>query len=179
MQREYLANLLRSYAPSDVTEIAATSQILDFIHNNSNCFERSSLDGHITASAWLLNKSKDQVLLLHHAKLNLWCQPGGHCDGDPDVLNVAIKEAQEESGINEIVPLSTAIFDLDIHMIPAMNNVPKHYHYDIRFLLQVQTDAIAVGNCESMALRWFGKEQELLPTKSESILRMFRKWCEL
>ena len=58
------------------------------------------------------------VLLMHHTKLDKWFQLGGHCDGDPDVINVAIKEASEESGIKNIKPLSLEIFDIDIHLIP-------------------------------------------------------------
>ena len=176
MHRDSLKQLLECYTPIDASEIVSREKILNFINTNPNCFERSSLQGHITASAWLLSNDLMQVLLLHHAKLDVWCQLGGHCDGDSDVLGVAIKEAQEESGINNIVPVRREIFDLDIHSIPAMPGIPEHYHYDVRFLLKVQGNEEVVGNSESKDIRWFGQDAALLPTKAESILRMFRKW---
>lgn len=177
MHRDYLIKLLEKYQPQNEHEAHFKINMLDFIHNNPNCFDRTNTEGHITASAWLLSKDLTQVLLLHHAKLDVWCQLGGHCDGDSNVLEVAIKEAQEESGINNIVPVSTEIFDLDIHHIPAMRGDPVHYHYDVRFLLKVVGYEQIVPNKESKDLRWFGKNEELLPTKAESVLRMFRKWA--
>lgn len=179
MHRLQLKNLLEKYCPSNESEAHFKISMLDFISANPNCFERSSLDGHITASAWLLSDDLSQVLLLHHAKLDVWCQLGGHCDGDADVLAVAIKEAQEESGINQIVPVSTQIFDLDIHHIPAFAKDAPHYHYDVRFLLKVEGNAQIVANNESKDLRWFGINENLLPTRAESVLRMFRKWKQL
>ena len=115
---------------------------------------------------------------MHHAKLNLWVQPGGHCDGESDVLAVAIKEAQEESGIQAIVPVSKDIFDVDVHFIPARKHEKEHYHYDIRFLLQVNSDEEIVQNHESHDMRWFGPDRVTLPTQEPSVVRMFDKWAE-
>ncbi len=176
MHREKLKQLLLQYSPTDPSEILARTQILEFIQAHPNCFDRSLLEGHVTASAWLLNKDLTKALLLHHGKFDVWCQLGGHCDGDSDVLAVALKEAREESGVNNIVPISTEIFDLDVHEIPELSGIQAHKHYDIRFLLKVNSDEEAVGNYESKAVGWFGPQQELLPTQAESVLRMFRKW---
>lgn len=178
MQRALLLSLLRDYNPICDEDAQARKRIIEFVTTNPDCFERTLAKGHITASAWLLNKTGEKALLMHHAKLNLWVQPGGHCDGDFDVLAVAIKEAQEESGINAIMPVNKAIFDLDVHLIPARKDEPEHYHYDVRFLLQVVSDEDININHESLALRWFGKNRQELPTDSPSILRMFSKWVE-
>jgi 8-oxo-dGTP pyrophosphatase MutT (NUDIX family) len=118
-------------------------------------------------------------LLLYHAKLNQWLQLGGHCDGNPDVLAVAIKEAQEESGIQDIRPVECGIFDIDIHLIPARKHEPEHYHYDIRFLLQVCSNESFVQNHESKELRWIDKSAASLPTANQSVVRMFNKWIAL
>lgn len=177
MHRKLLLDLLNKYNPvTDIKhQVAAKQQIIKFVNENSNCFERELTTGHITSSAWLLDKSLSKVLLMHHAKFDFWCQLGGHCDGDADVLAVAIKEAQEESGANNIVPVSQEIFDLDVHHIPEMKSVPEHYHYDVRFLLKIASDELALGNNESKAIQWFAKHEQL-PTNLESIMRMFRKW---
>lgn len=177
MKRNYLLYELDAYLPTP-QEQQFKDTMLAFIEQHENCFERTLEIGHITASAWLLNKNKTHALLMHHAKLDKWVQVGGHCDGDPNVLRVAIKEAQEESGIQSIEPLSRDIFDIDIHLIPANAKEKEHYHYDVRFLLHVTSDEEVVRNNESKELRWISKNSDELPTHSASILRMFHKWLE-
>jgi 8-oxo-dGTP pyrophosphatase MutT (NUDIX family) len=174
MKRNRLLSLLNKYQPT-AEEVIYKNRMLEFIKENPECFERSLAIGHITASAWLLDKDYSKVLLMHHAKLNLWVQLGGHCDGESDTLAVAIKEAQEESGINSIAALSDEIFDIDIHLIPANKKEQEHYHYDVRFLLDVTSNEDFVQNSESKELKWFGIEDQL-PTESHSIMRMVEKW---
>lgn len=179
MHRNKLLNLLTAYKPYDKEEIEFKKRMIDFINRYPNCFERSLSIGHITASAWLLNKAGYHALLMHHTKLNKWFQLGGHCDGNPDVLAVALKEAQEESGINAIELVSTDIFDIDIHLIPANSGEAEHYHYDIRFLLRVVSDEKVVQNNESKELRWIDKNPDSMPTTHSSVARMFYKWLAL
>ena len=150
--------------------------MLEFLHTCENCFFRECQVGHFTASAFLLNQKKDKTLLMHHTKLDKWLQLGGHCDGDHNVLQVAIKEAQEESGIHTIKALSKQIFDIDIHLIPQFKSIPAHYHFDVRFLLYSEKDEPVVSNKESKELKWFSKDISELPTKNPSIMRMFNKW---
>lgn len=178
MNKENLILLLNNYYPTDQEEIVNKERILKFVENHSDCFERSLSIGHITASAWLLNKDQSKALLMHHSKLDMWVQFGGHCDGNPDVLEVAIKEAQEESGINQIVPVSNAIFDIDIHLISAHKKEQEHYHYDVRFLLRVDSDEQISQNHESKELRWIDKNRAELPTSCRSVVRLFDKWVQ-
>ncbi len=153
--------------------------MLAFVEVHEDCFERSLEIGHVTASCWLLNRDGSKALLLHHAKLDRWFQLGGHADGHPNVLEVALKEAQEESGIQQIQPVSSEIFDLDIHLIPANPKEKAHFHYDVRFLLQVVSDEEVKSNRESKQLLWIGKELKESPTDNPSILRMMTKWGRL
>lgn len=178
MKRLNLTELLKKYNPSAPEEVEFKKEILSFVGKHEDCFERFLQIGHITASCWLLNKDGSKALLLHHAKLNRWFQLGGHCDGDSDVLAVAIKEAQEESGIENIVPVSSDIFDIDIHLIPENSREKAHYHYDIRFLLKVVGDEQVIQNRESKELRWIEKDSKALPTDTHSVVRMFNKWLE-
>lgn len=173
MQEKPLKSLkhkLLEYRPIDPKEIEYKTRMLDLLKTNPNCFERSSQKAHFTASAWLLDKTGQKALLMHHRKLNNWFQLGGHADGDNNLLRVAIKEAQEESGIETIFAVQNSIFDIDIHQ------VPEHEHYDVRFLLQVADDSKIQQNHESIELRWISKDPKELPTQSESVVRMFRKW---
>jgi len=179
MHRSIFLKMLKNYHPIDDAEQSFKRQIIEFTVNNVDCFERSLSIGHITASSWLLNKDHSKALLMHHAKLDKWFQLGGHCDGDSDVLGVAIKEAQEESGINSIEAAQPSIFDIDIHLIPENSKEKAHYHYDVRFLLHVMSDENIVQNNESKELRWISKNRNELPTDSVSVVRMFEKWIIL
>lgn len=179
MKRNQLLTLLKEYSSPYSEELLYKEQIIAFIKDHEDCFERSLSAGHITASCWLLNPTKTKALLMHHAKLNLWVQCGGHCDGESDALTVCLKEAQEESGLKHIVPISRKIFDIDVHKIPENAKDKAHYHYDIRFLLQSTKEEPLIMNSESKALLWVGLDPKNLPTQERSILRMHEKWQAL
>jgi len=175
MKKEFLNMyaLLDAYAPMYTEEVFCKARMLDVLRHCDDCFLRSCRIGHFTASAFLLNKDLTAACLMHHTKLNKWLQLGGHCDGDPDILNVAIKEAQEESGIQNIRPIKPEIFDIDIHLVPDRPEDPAHYHFDIRFLLHAYDDDTLIKNHESHALRWVNKHSSDI---SENVGRMFKKW---
>jgi len=107
--------------------------------------------------------------------LNKWLQLGGHADGDFDILRVALREAREESGLATIRPVSTAIYDIDIHVIPARGSEPEHLHYDVRFLLEADRTAPLLASRESRSLAWtpLTRIAELNP--EESMARMVAK----
>jgi 8-oxo-dGTP pyrophosphatase MutT (NUDIX family) len=179
MHRKKLLTLLDCYVPRAEEEANNKRLMMEFVFQNPHCFERSLAFGHMTASAWLLNKDGSHALLTLHAKFKEWYQLGGHCDGDYDIMAVALKEAQEESGIYGIVPVMPSIFDIDIHPVPATSREPAHYHYDVNFLLQVVSDEEIVKSPESIELRWISKNRDNVPTSNRSVLRMFEKWLAL
>ncbi len=175
MHRNTLLNLLENHHPTDPQEILFTEQITTFIHENLDCFERTLLIGHVTGSAWIMDKSQQFTLLTHHRKLERWFQTGGHCDGDSDVLNVALKEAQEETGLFNIQTISPTIFDIDIHEIPERKGIPAHLHYDVRFLFEADINEIFNISSESTDLAWVALSEVSKLNNSESIMRMVRK----
>ncbi|MDC0357694.1 NUDIX hydrolase [Oligoflexia bacterium] len=181
MHREPLLQLLSRYKPLDGRDSAQLATLVSFIKEHPDCFSRSLECGHVTASAWLLDSSQTRILLTHHRKLNKWLQPGGHADGNPDALSVALQEAMEESGINHIQPLSEAIFDIDIHPIPERDipgsvSEPEHLHYDLRFALKVHGPSKYIVSSESYDLAWVKINKLHTLTCEESLLRMREKW---
>ena len=179
MHRQKLLNLLENHSPFDENEAKMLAETIDFVKNNKNCFERELLIGHVTGSAWILDKSRSHVLLTHHRKLDKWFQPGGHCDGDSDVLQVALKEAKEETGYENFKIISKNTFDVDVHLIPQRKNIPAHFHYDIRFLLEADRNLPFTVSEESNDLAWVLLENVAELNDSESILRMVRKTLKL
>ena len=174
MHRNMLKTRLTAYRRRWPEESETVARFETFVDSHPDCFERSCAVGHITGSAWIVNRTGERVLLTHHRKLGRWLQPGGHSDGDPDTLKVALREAREESGL-DVRALDEAIFDLDIHLIPARGHEPAHYHYDIRFLVQAMEYRFRVSE-ESWALAWVPVDRVGVFTGDESVLRMARKW---
>ena len=174
MHRDALKALLAAYRARWPEETDTVSQFEAFVDACPDCFERSCEPGHITGSAWLVDAAGERALLTHHRKLGRWLQLGGHSDGDPDPLAVALREAHEESGL-AVRPLDEAVFDLDVHLIPARGDEPAHRHYDVRFLLVAEHDRFR-KNDESHALEWVPADAVRALTGEESVLRMARKW---
>ena len=179
--RAPLCKALQKYAESHPEQKITADRMLDFVRSTPHCFERSHAAGHMTGSAWLLNPAGDKALLTLHHNLQRWMQTGGHADGDPDILRVALKEAEEESGITGIVPISGEIFDVDIHLIPARpaKGEPAHFHYDVRYLLRAPHEQYAISQ-ESDDLAWWSAE-DFATRAAEldaSVLRMAELWMQ-
>lgn len=180
MDRTDLIALLDGYTRRHSDESETVDRVRNLLSEYANCFERTCYPGHITASAWIVSRETNAVLLTHHRKLDRWLQLGGHTDGETDVLAAALREAEEESGLRdfEAIPRSTApaILDVDVHTIPARGEEPAHEHHDIRFLFRVsEAQPIRRQESESKAVRWFpgaGIEARLT---EESLSRMARK----
>lgn len=177
MDRKDLLKLLKKFEPLDDLEGIAKQQMIDFLGQEKECFERSCQHGHFTGSCWLENYDGSLCLLTKHLKARIWLQLGGHADGVEDLLDVALREAREESGLTELVPLSKEIFDLGVHPT-NFKNEQSHIHYDVRFIIKSTKDEEIVKSEESLDLRWFKKNISSLPTKNYYIRRMFKKWQE-
>ena len=175
MHRRKLRQAILDYVTRHPHENAVSSRFLELIDGHANCFERDCWPGHITGSAWLVDPTKTHLLLTHHKKLDMWLQVGGHSDGEPDTAQVALREACEESGL-QVSLLNTAIFDLDVHEIPARKAEPAHYHFDVRFELSAHTREYTVSD-ESHDLAWVPIADLTTVTREASILRMRDKWC--
>ena len=168
-----LAEAGESAAPSETTRL-----FRDFAVAHADCCERTCVPGHFTGSAWLVSADGERALLLHHRKLDIWVQPGGHADGDGDLAGVALREAEEETGLPEL-RLEGGVFDLDRHLIPPRGKDPAHFHYDVRFVVRAGASEAFVVNEESHALAWRPvREIALDPHADESVRRMAQKWLK-
>jgi 8-oxo-dGTP pyrophosphatase MutT (NUDIX family) len=151
---------------------------VDFLTGGTQVFSREARDGHFTGSAWLVSADGERVLLTHHRKLGRWLQLGGHADGDTDLAQVALREAEEESGLDQL-SVEAVPFDLDRHRIPARGDEPEHWHYDVRYVVRASSNEAFVVSEESHALAWRSiREIAADPTGDESLRRMAGKWLQ-
>jgi 8-oxo-dGTP pyrophosphatase MutT (NUDIX family) len=177
-----VSELLRHRDAVDEIQRAQTNRVIEFIRSCDAPWRRSTLQGHLTASSWIVDASRTNALLIHHKKLEKWLQPGGHIDDeDATFLDAALREAREETGITtfDVVRNATSsIYDVDVHPIPAREKMPiepAHCHYDIRFCLIASSAATTLNVDESNDLRWFPMSQIASdPLFDESVRRMAR-----
>jgi 8-oxo-dGTP pyrophosphatase MutT (NUDIX family) len=185
MHRLPLLAMLDRYAACYPQERAVAARIRALATAHADCFERTCRPGHVTASAWVTTPAADRFLLVHHRKLNRWLQPGGHVDGDPDVVAAALREVREETGLARLwladAGAARMPFDLDVHIIPARYDAAgalvedAHEHHDVRQWV-IADDALAPQvSDESHAVRWFTAGELHAATDEESVLRMWRK----
>ncbi len=131
--------------------------------------------GHFTASAFVTDPSLEQVLLIHHGKLDIWVQPGGHVEpGDASVLEAAVRETTEETGVGGLAPHSDELFDIDVHPIPVRGDAPAHRHYDLRFHLVTGLTDVHLTE-EVKGVRWAALDDVPLFTTDASVLRPVEK----
>lgn len=171
-----LLEALADYRAACPDAAVIADEFARFLRSAPTVFERAHIVGHFTGSAWLVSADGARVLLTHHRKLNAWLQLGGHADGDADLARVALREAEEESGLRDLV-VEPVIFDIDRHRIPVRRDEPEHWHYDVRYVVRAtRSEAFVVGD-ESHALAWRAV-RELVgdETVDESVRRMAAKW---
>ena len=177
MHRAELLNLLRQHETRFMEESGYVRRAIDFVEQHSECFFRELWPAHVTGSAWVISPDRERVLMMHHRKHDQWFQPGGHADGDHDILRVALKETSEETGIDpaQVKLLHTAIFDVDIHTIPAIGDDPRHEHIDIRFLVEIDDSLPVPGNDESHEVLWMRLFEVSRYNNNRSTYRMVEK----
>lgn len=174
-QRDWLV-AVDAYAVRHATEAQSIAQFREFMRGHADAAQRELGLGHLTGAAWLVSADGRRVLLTHHRKLRRWLQLGGHADGDVDLVAVALREAEEESGLHDLV-IEREIFDLDRHWIPDHRDIPGHWHYDLRYVVRCQgSEQFAVSE-ESLELAWRDIAGMLGSADyDESLQRMARKW---
>lgn len=149
------------FVPDNEQEYNDRKIILDFIGRfRHNVLWRENEVAHITSSGFIMNRSLDKVLMVHHNIRDTWAWTGGHADGNPDLLYVAIKEAKEETGVLNVVPLSRKMASIDILPVFGHNKngryVSAHLHLSVAYILVCdELEPLKVKPDENSGVTWF------------------------
>jgi 8-oxo-dGTP pyrophosphatase MutT (NUDIX family) len=179
-RRDELRTLLEQLEPADALEHEHRTRVLALLDRAADPFDREHFTpGHVTASAFVIDPARERLLLILHAKLGRWLQPGGHFErDDASVIEAARREVLEETGLEVRTDSAVRLLDVDVHEIPARGEMPAHEHFDVRFAFEAaHTDARAGSDAKQA--RWVSIAELLsgrphLPT-DESVMRAVRK----
>ena len=161
-----LEEQLAGYRPFNEQEARDLGLMLDFLRRGEQPFDRASEARHFTASAWVTNPARDRVLMVWHNLYRSWAWTGGHADGETDLLAVARREAEEESGVSGLsavceTPISIEILCVDGHERRG-RYVSSHLHYNVTYLFE--TDAgqpLRAKPDENSGAAWFSPEEAI------------------
>lgn len=179
LPHQKLIDTLTAYQACDANEQHHVDTTLALLHKTHCCFLRSDFPAHVVANAWLVSPDGDKVLLMYHRFLDRWLPFGGHADGSANLLNVAMRETQEESGIEDILPQRGAqIFDVDVHDIPAnpLRNEPAHQHHCVTYLVRALDEQFYLRDSGVVALHWYTPEELDGIEMTTAMRRMKTKW---
>ncbi|MFC9318789.1 NUDIX hydrolase [Streptomyces nigra] len=141
---------------------------LDHLAAHPDGLWKACSDGHVTASALVVDPDRGRVLLTLHRKLRMWLQMGGHCEpGDATLAAAALREATEESGVTGLTLLPGGPVRLDRHPIPA----PCNWHLDVQYAALAPSDAEHAISDESLDVRWFAYD-EVPDVADDSVVRL-------
>lgn len=161
-----LRNAINKYTPYNEQEEKDKKVMLKYFDAFDDVMERKNEFAHFSASAWIVNKEQSKVLMAFHNIYQSWSWIGGHADGDSDLLHVALKETEEETGLKEIRPLSDEIFSIEILSVDGHvkkeNHVATHVHLNVTYLIAAdENEMTKINPDENSGIRWMGLDEAI------------------
>ena len=179
----YYLYAVKSYEPLNEQELTDRDNMLQLMQFfPQNILLRENKMAHLTSSGFILNKALDKALFVYHNIYNSWSWSGGHADGNGDLLQVACREACEETGLASVKPLNTSIAALDILPVPQhIKNgcyISAHLHLNLAYYLVAdEKEPLHIKADEYRAVAWlpldclhlFSTETHMLPVYNKLI----------
>lgn len=183
-EKQNLINALQIYVPYNEQEERDRDIMLQLLKTQENILERENQTAHFSASSWLLNKEHAKVLMIYHNIYHSWSWTGGHADGEANLLEVAKREAMEETGIKNIITVSDEIYSVEILTVDGHvkrgSYVPSHIHLNVTYLMEAdEQEVLRVKPDENSGVKWFFLDEALKAcTESWMIEHIYTKLNE-
>ena len=151
---------IEAYLPKNEQEEMDRTLMLDFLRRHDDAYLRTNRLAHMTASAWVTDRTRSRVLMVYHNIYDSWSWCGGHADGERDLLQVALRECREETGLEAVRPVTEDIFSLECLTVDGHEKrgryIPSHLHLNCTYLIQADdTEPLRVKPDENSGVRWF------------------------
>ena len=164
MSLKNLKEKIEKYIPYNEQEKNDKKIILQYLEQFDNILTRENEFAHFTASSWVLNKEKTKVLMIYHNIYQSWAWTGGHTDGESDLLQTAIRELREETGVQNVKILDDNIFSLEVICVNGHvkkgKYVSSHVHLNLTYLLEVdENEKLQIKEDENSNVRWIPIEE--------------------
>ena len=164
MSLKNLKEKIEKYIPYNEQEKNDKKIILQYLEQFDNILTRENEFAHFTASSWVLNKEKTKVLMIYHNIYQSWAWTGGHADGESDLLQTAIRELKEETGVQNVKILDDNIFSLEVICVNGHvkkgKYVSSHVHLNLTYLLEVdENEKLQIKEDENSNVRWIPIEE--------------------
>ena len=170
---------IENYKAYNEQEECDKEQMLNFIDNFDDVLTRNNTFGHFSSSAFVVNKERSKMVVVYHNTYEAWVYPGGHADGEEDLLSVAVREVEEETGL-KVKILDSNIYG--IQSLPVKGHVKRgkyvsaHIHFDAVYLLEADdTIPLVFREDESKGAKWIPFEEAYNETMWDSIRPIHKK----
>ena len=174
---------IERFIPQNEQEECDKDLMLEFINTFDDVLTRENRIGHFTSSSWIVNKERTKVLMIYHNIYDSWAWTGGHCDGDSDLLHVALKEAKEETGLKKIKVLKPDMASLEILTVDGHvkrgKYVCSHVHLNCTFLLEAdEEELLRIKPDENNGVKWFYLDEAIEATSETKMKEIYKKLNE-
>ena len=175
-----LKEQIEKFIPYNEQETSDKELMIKYIDTFEDVLTRENKMCHFTASNWIVNKDRTKVLMVYHNIYKSWSWTGGHADGDSDLLHVALKEAEEETGIKNFKLLSDGIYSIEILTVDSHIKrgkfVSPHLHLDCCFLLEAnEEDELIINKDENSGVKWIDIDEVTKITNEEKMKPIYQK----
>ena len=174
---------IEAYQPYNEQETTDKAVILKYIDAFDDLLTRENELAHFTASSWIVNKDRTKVVMIYHNIYDSWSWTGGHADGEEDLLAVAVREAQEETGLEHIRPVSEDIYSLEIVCVNGHvkrgKYVASHLHINVTYLLEAdEEEPLRIKQDENSGVKWVNIEDTIAMSSEPCMWDIYRKLNE-
>lgn len=172
---------IKNYIPHNEEEAKDKNVALLSISQFNNLLTRENPLIHVTSSGYIVNNRRTKVLMVHHNIYKTWCWTGGHADGDEDLLHVAIKEAKEETGVEDIRPITPEILSLDIIEVIGHYKrgkyVSAHLHLSLAYLLEAdEEEEVKIKEDENSGVKWLPIDEIYKYSNEANMIKLYEKF---
>lgn len=186
MDKKLLMEQIERFVPFNYQEEKDKEIILKFINDFDNIYTRDNEYAHITVACWVVNKERTKVLMCYHKIYDSWSWTGGHADGDEDLVHVACKELEEETGLKNYKLVSEEFIGLENASVDGHikrgKYVSTHCHLNFTYLFEAdENETLIKKEDENEGLKWIPTnevEKEVSPHERWILENVYKKYID-